>query len=649
MAPSKITLFSRIFILAALLAAVPFGVKSPLAQEPKTATERLFQAVRNNDLGTTQESVAAGGDINATNAWGVTPVDLAVDKGFFDIAHFLLSIRNQEQLNETAPPPAPPAPPQVKSAPVQPSLPPPSPAVETAEPAWPKGKPNPFDPDALPANPFPPIVEDGPGRSPVLITRPEDDLPEGVAEAAPKETPRESEPDEAPVLPAPAREEPPALAAREAEDGDDGGDSSVSRFFSRISDFISPGAETDEADKTDEAAATPETASVKDPSQSTEIQPEDLPDPLASPSPDPEETSLEDNDEAALKAAKTDEAPPGEEPSPESNNDFFDGIARFFSPDDETPKTEDMAPERETPANEPALAIPPRALPLPTPVKEEPLEEPSMEKTGETDDRKEEKVQGLLDKLAGFLTSDETGESGKTTETTDDGPADDGPASDAPEAQWAVKKVKTAEKTKTASPLPPGEKDPEKPKAQYLKGNILALGRTLKLGRTRKDRVEPDTTCIEKNRAVVAFCIDAVDWPETMREYFDISSVLYNGTKAIARYDGSAATNFHALFPSAAFEKIVAYYTKRYGDPTFTLKRSIAPLAQPRRENPTVIWRSADPLTKQFTSLEIRKFDDSRGGFPDTRRGAVMLYRQWSLPIFPHLSTIELMILNSSS
>mgnify|MGYP007026212629 CR=1 FL=1 len=44
--------------------------------------------------------------------------------------------------------------------------------------------------------------------------------------------------------------------------------------------------------------------------------------------------------------------------------------------------------------------------------------------------------------------------------------------------------------------------------------------------------------------------------------------------------------------------------------------------------------------------MEIRKYDDSRGGFPDTKRGAIMLYHTWSEPIFPQLSATELMLLD---
>ena len=47
-----------------------------------------------------------------------------------------------------------------------------------------------------------------------------------------------------------------------------------------------------------------------------------------------------------------------------------------------------------------------------------------------------------------------------------------------------------------------------------------------------------------------------------------------------------------------------------------------------------------------ITVLEIRKFDDSRGDFPDTNRGAVMLYLANSPPILPQVSSHELMRIN---
>jgi hypothetical protein len=122
---------------------------------------------------------------------------------------------------------------------------------------------------------------------------------------------------------------------------------------------------------------------------------------------------------------------------------------------------------------------------------------------------------------------------------------------------------------------------------------------------------------------------------------------MYEGTQTIVRYDEGSATYFHTLFPSGSYESIVKFFTRRYGPPTKVLNRSIAPLASPRMANPTVIWQSRAPVTNLLTTLEIRYFDDARGGFPDTKRGAVYLYHEWSQPVFPQLSSVELMLLRA--
>ena len=66
-------------------------------------------------------------------------------------------------------------------------------------------------------------------------------------------------------------------------------------------------------------------------------------------------------------------------------------------------------------------------------------------------------------------------------------------------------------------------------------------------------------------------------------------------------------------------------------------------------DNPTVTWRSRDSRTNVISVLEIRKFDDSRGGFPDTNRGAVMLYHYNAPSIFPQVSSHELMRLRRAN
>ena len=122
------------------------------------------------------------------------------------------------------------------------------------------------------------------------------------------------------------------------------------------------------------------------------------------------------------------------------------------------------------------------------------------------------------------------------------------------------------------------------------------------------------------------------------------TTVMYEGSKSIVRYDNGKATYIQTFFLTDAFETITDYYKKKYGPPTEVAKRQIAPFARSRLPNPAMLWRAVSPGDNLITILEIRKYDDVNGGFPDIRRGAVMLYHNWSRPIFPQLSSIELMM-----
>ncbi len=175
---------------------------------------------------------------------------------------------------------------------------------------------------------------------------------------------------------------------------------------------------------------------------------------------------------------------------------------------------------------------------------------------------------------------------------------------------------------------------------------VLSLGESVTLENTlppQQDGIDPLNECIKKNRGTTLFCVEPVDWPSDLQSMFSVPTILYTGPMAITRYDQGSPSRFHALFDTNEFEDIVAYYQARYGEPTEIWKRSIAPLAQPRQDNPTVSWRSRDTRTNIITVLEVRKFDDSRGGFPDTQRGAVMLYHLNAPSIFPQVSSHELM------
>ena len=189
-----------IVLIAVVLAG---GVQAQSKPGIDEATQALFDAVLVNDLEAVKASVSADADLEARDRWGMTPIDLAVDRGHFKIAHFLLSVRNfrrdkepdrettAEAHQQAAPAPqrttggvlggtiggtvggsapnlvAPPkaaSAPAVAAAPTAPAPPVPTeprgvaareiapPGAEpppelAARPQWPADQPNPFDPD----------------------------------------------------------------------------------------------------------------------------------------------------------------------------------------------------------------------------------------------------------------------------------------------------------------------------------------------------------------------------------------------------------------------------------------------------------------------------------------------------------------------
>lgn len=208
---------------------------------------------------------------------------------------------------------------------------------------------------------------------------------------------------------------------------------------------------------------------------------------------------------------------------------------------------------------------------------------------------------------------------------------------------WTVKNVQTAR-------LPPEQATDEALNdvrtETLLSGAGLLIGEQANLGRPLPsvfDQKDLKKSCLFKRRNTITVCIEPLDWPETLAPMVLVNTVMYQGLNAIVRYDKGVATRYHVLFPSEAFDTVISHYVDKYGSPSEVWRRTIAPLAAPREENPTVLWRNMNPATQALSTLEIRKFDDTRGGFPDTRRGVLMLYAATSDPVFPQVSSLELM------
>jgi hypothetical protein len=72
------------------------------AENLSAATKRLFDAVWTDDMARVRASIIEGADLTAINEFGVRAVDMAVDKGHYDIAHYLLSVEKQRNDQNTA-------------------------------------------------------------------------------------------------------------------------------------------------------------------------------------------------------------------------------------------------------------------------------------------------------------------------------------------------------------------------------------------------------------------------------------------------------------------------------------------------------------------------------------------------------------------
>lgn len=68
------------------------NLQKPNSDDP---TQELFKAINSNDYGAAQDAVSRGANLQATNQFGETPLDLAVALNRNDITFLLLGTRNE--------------------------------------------------------------------------------------------------------------------------------------------------------------------------------------------------------------------------------------------------------------------------------------------------------------------------------------------------------------------------------------------------------------------------------------------------------------------------------------------------------------------------------------------------------------------------
>lgn len=574
-------------VLAVVLSSMLSTPVAAQSTELDAATQRLFEAVENNDMSGVQISIGGGADINAFNEWGLTAVDLAVDKGHFKIVHYLLSVRNIRKTSPATPPPAP--------APVVSVAPPPDLASDpVSEVITPPPGSDPWSATVVKSKPPAPPVRSGPSPFDAAVSKPPKSLPI-IGEVRGQKQLDVSLPGAA------VKPESPVAAPTKTYPQTDTKDPGFIESLMNKYLGIDPEPETKTV-KEPPAPPTGETPVSTPPLIEGKLMPGAV-----------EKTKLTTVPVGEMQKTRVMSVAPGP----------ADEIMATIDDEDETKPTPKLV-ERSSPE----------------PVRREPARQASAEPIGRTSPPG--KPQGDSGWFEGFKSffSFESNDSGKYEEAAKT-KTDNADSSD-----WRVKEIEQA----AVTPRPPVKKKQQEVPKNRLDGVILTLGRITALGKTPPPEAPSPwfyKTCINKRMKSIVFCIEPLDWPNEIKAKFFTDSVLYEGTQTIVRYDEGSATYFHTLFPTTSYADIVDFFSRRYGPPTEVLKRSIAPLAAPRMSNPTVIWKSRAPVTNLLTTLEIRQYDDMRGGFPDTKRGAVYLYHEWSQPVFPQLSSVELLLLRA--
>lgn len=607
------------WVLAASPVLSPSLAPVAYAQEIDQATQALFLAVENNDLPGVKAAIDNGADILARGSNGLQAVDLAIKRGHLDIAHHLVSARNQLDRSTT--------PQAIADAPSKPSAtkaflstfldffkaPNTTGIVRKDTPVGANGQDALTDEElAQQLHQLEAELGDAPIKGPAVPISPDElalelppspVLPDDVIaqDAAPFDTP---------ALPAYGVTAPGVAITQRPEISDETifGDEAFGDLT--VNDIT---AEDEPPAPSQTGTAEPMVSSDPNLPFGGGVDP-DILDLLGMTPFADEEPAV---DEAASDPFSQPEDPftPQPKAAPEPTDDSVAGLLEGFG------EAQEVAPLK---THKPFLPGDAQETP-------DPFADPFAAADDATDPfAPSPESAGEVDELAGLLEGVGEEISGQ-----------DG---------WDVKKVEGGTLPSEMPTL--GEIDPT---GEALDGVELTLGASAvigqEVGEDRLKMMEADTIhkpCLKKGGPKTVYCVDRVTWPFELEEYFLVDTIMYQGTRSIVRYDAGRASYFHSLYNTDAFPKVVAYYIGRFGQPTQVVDRAIAPLAQPRRDNPTYIWQSREPGTDTITALEIRQYDDARGGFPDTKRGVVLLYRAHTGGIFPQLSQLELMVLKDS-
>jgi hypothetical protein len=663
------------------------GGAAAAEKELSPATESLFLAVKTNNFGAVKTSLLAGADVDALNENQRSPVDVAVDRGYFDIAHYLLAWRKSVERNQDrkAAAAAPPRAMATVAAEPEPA-PPPAPVVREPVNVRPLAPAMPaFEPKADAASasaaaasgtgPVAPIRETGKIVPPDEVKTGDGTLGKlgNLFATTPEAAATAPQPTSAPAAPQP--KEAPA-----ADKGQSGNllDAVVDFFKAKPEPEGPPQPLGQVAGTAPEKPAQPATAPTPVETRLAGIEPAKVaaanvaqPDTgTTKTKPDttgPESETLFDSISRMLaESSRKVEGPPrpaAPEPqaarplrqdakpvvpektggTAETTENLFDSIARVLAEAQQTPAAANPPVVAATPpaaeTAQPIAAPAAPAAPSGTAANTAPTEPAEAEPARQVARAPAEPGAGqLLGRITDFILIRPKGAPGTKPQAADakSSPPPTPPSADAKGKAEAVAPVTTAR-------AEPAAAAPRQPAAVNRSAVEPAIGVDMRLGRHLPENVAD--ACVGSTGTQTRFCVEPVDWPKSIADSFMAESGIYRGRQTIVRYDDGRATQFHTLFPSVNFSAVADYFTKRLGPPGERPDQWVPMIGEANRKNRMLRWHGPKPADGGGSVLEIREFDDLRWSSPpDMTHGVVRLYGAVDDTMFKYVSWSDFLL-----
>lgn len=173
----------------------------------------------------------------------------------------------------------------------------------------------------------------------------------------------------------------------------------------------------------------------------------------------------------------------------------------------------------------------------------------------------------------------------------------------------------------------------------------LYLGEKTTIGAPYRAQDFDKHSCLEQPIHGTVFCLAQLGWPSEIAPSFDLDTAYTLPGEGILRFENGATSRVYAVFKASNFADVVKFMQHRFGPP---MEREIVwmhMMEAPKMPNTTFRWTGITRDRKDTIVLEVRNFDDLRRSFADMNHGMVRLYRNGSRPIFKHLSTMDLMLM----